>query len=107
MGSTSGKVLDYRTRTKSCRFVIVPKPWENNPKRMTADKIMRPRQKQWSLLPQLNCLTELKTNVLSFRFTQVITVLQNKVTHMGERRRLKNKKRHYTYEKLSQHIYTA
>ena len=87
--------------------MIVPKPWENNPKRMTADKIMRPRQKQWSLLPQLNCLTELKTNVLSFRFTQVITVLQNKVTHMGERRRLKNKKRHYTYEKLSQHIYTA
>ena len=81
MGSTSGKVLDYRTRTKSCRFVIVPKPWENNAKRMTADKIMRPRQKQWSLLPQLSCLTELQTNVLSFHFTQAMSTPQQSDTY--------------------------
>ena len=60
--------------------MIVPKSWENNPKRMTADKIMRPRQKQWSLPPQLNCLTELQTNVSSFHFTQVMSTPQQSDT---------------------------
>ena len=50
--------------------MTVPKPWENNPKLMTAEKITRLRQKQWNPLQQLNCLTELQTKVLSFQFTQ-------------------------------------
>ena len=48
---------------------------------MTADKIMRPRQKQWSLLPQLSCLTELQTNVLSFHFTQAMSTPQQSDTY--------------------------
>ena len=40
-------------------FVTVPRPWEKNPKLMTAEKIMRLHRKQWSPLQQLNCLTEL------------------------------------------------
>ena len=36
---------------------------------MTAEKIMGPCQKQWSLLQELNCLSELQTKVWSFQFT--------------------------------------
>ena len=62
-------------------FVTVPRPWENNPKLMTAEKIMRLRQKQWSPLQQLNCLTELQTKVLSFQFTQVMMTPQQRHTY--------------------------
>ena len=106
MGSTSGKVLDYRTRTKSCRFVMVPQPWENNPKRMTADKIMRPRQKQWSLLPQLSCLTELQTNVLSFHFTQAMSTPQQSDTYGRKEEVEKQKVTLYIWKTLSTHLYS-
>ena len=62
-------------------FVTVPKPWENNPKLMTAEKITRLCQKQWSPLQQLNCLTELQTKVLSFQFTQVMMTPQQRHTY--------------------------
>ena len=65
-------VLDYTTRTKSCRFC--------DPKLMTAETITRLRQKQWSPLQQLNCLTELQTKVLSFQFTQVMMTPQQRHT---------------------------
>ena len=68
MGLSSGNCWTIQQGQKVVDFVIVPKPWKNNLKLMT-EKIMRPRQKQWSLLQELNCLTELQTKVFSFQFT--------------------------------------
>ena len=66
---SSGHCWTIQQRQKVVDFVIVPKPWKNNLKLMIDEKIMRPRQKQWSLLQELNCLTELQTKVFSFQFT--------------------------------------
>ena len=81
MGLSSGKVLDYTTRTKSCRFCDSAKAMGKHPKLMTAETITRLCQKQWSPLQQLNCLTELQTKVLSFQFTQVMMTPQQRHTY--------------------------
>lgn len=81
MGLLLVKCWTIQQGQKVVDFVTVPRPWEKNPKLMTAEKIMRLHRKQWSLLQQLNCLTELQTKVLSFQFTQVMMTPQQRHTY--------------------------
>ena len=72
---------------------------------MTADKIMRLCQKQWSLLPQLNCLTQLQTNVLSFHFTQVMSTAQQSDTY-GRKEEVEKTKSDIIHMKNSLNTFT-
>ena len=104
MGLSSGNCWTLQQGQKVVDFVIVPKPWKNNPKLMTAEKIMVPCQKQWSLLQELNCLSELQTKVWSFQFTGWwwLMMIMMKYTY-GKKWPMSLKKQwHYTYEKMSQ-----
>ena len=96
---SSGHCWTIQQGQKVVDFVIVPNPWKNNPKLMTDAKIMRPRQKQWSLLQELNCLTELQSKVFSFQFTGwwwlMMMMMMMKHTY-GK------KEWQYTYEKMNE-----
>ena len=103
MGLSSGNCWTIQQGQKVVDFVIVPKPWKNNPKLMTAEKIMVPCQKQWSLLEELNCLSELQTKVWSFQFTGWwwLMMMMMKYTY-GKKWPMSLKKQwHYTYEKMN------
>ena len=104
MGLSSGNCWTIQQGQKVVDFVIVPKPWKNNPKLMTAEKVMGPCQKQWSLLQELNCLSELQTKVWSFQFTGWwwLMMMMMKYTY-GKKWPMSLKKQwHYTYEKMNQ-----
>ena len=56
MGLTYGKVMDYTTRTKSCRVCTNAKKMEKKPSNTIVESTIQHPQKQWSLWQQSICL---------------------------------------------------
>ena len=78
MSLSTGKVIDYTTRAKTCRFCDYAKKNNKEAKVHECRKTTQRPQKQWSLMQQLQCSIMLPNKMLNTQSTLGMMIPQQR-----------------------------